>query len=108
VRAAVLTAVARPLVNAEDAVQEAFRILDSFNITVGATGSKERIAKDIVSATQITSASDLKHRTYYYHTMYNRRVRKIDLRKIDFTKVKEQSLDDDSDRKNDVKELVIR
>jgi len=108
VRAAVLTAIARPLANSEDAVQEAFRILDSFNITVGATGSKERIAKDLVSATQITSASDLKNRTYYYHTMYNRRVRKIDLRKIDFSKVKQQSIDDDSDRKNDIKELTTQ
>ena len=108
VRAAVLTAVSRPLVNSEDAVQEAFRILDSFNITVGATGSKERIAKDIVSATQITSASDLKNRTYSYHTMYNRRVRRVDLKKIDFSKVKQQSIDDDSDRKNDIKELSIQ
>jgi choloylglycine hydrolase len=107
VRAAVLTSVVRPLATGNDAVFEAFRILDSFNITVGATGSKEKIAKDIESATQITSASDLKNRVYYYHTMYNRRIRKIDLKKIDFSKVKQQVIDDDADHNADVKELVI-
>lgn len=108
VRAATLTALARPLATAEEATLEAFRILDSFNITVGATGSKTKVAKDIVSATQITSASDLKNRVYSYHTMYNRRIRKIDLKKIDFTKVKQQVVDDDSDHKNDFKELHIK
>jgi hypothetical protein len=39
--------------------------------------------------------------------MHNRRIRKIDLKKIDFSKVKQQVIDDDADHNADVKELVI-
>jgi len=36
------------------------------------------------SATLWTSAVDTKNRVLYYHTQHNRRVRMVDLRKIDF------------------------
>ena len=84
VRAVALTASARPVATGEDAVFEAFRILDSFNIPVGTTGAPDRIAKDIESATQITTAADLDNRLFYFHTMSDRQVRMIDLKKIDF------------------------
>lgn len=107
VRAAALTATARPLATGTEAVFEAFRILDSFNIPLGAIAAKEKIAKDIESSTQITSVSDLKNRVYYYHTMQNRQVRKIDLKKINFATVKQQVLDDDSGRHHEVRELSV-
>jgi choloylglycine hydrolase len=84
VRAVALTASARPLATGEDAIFEAFRILDSFNIPVGTTGAPDRIAKDIESATQITTAADLDNRLFYFHTMSDRQVRMIDLKKVDF------------------------
>ncbi|MDZ4197842.1 MAG: linear amide C-N hydrolase, partial [Kiritimatiellia bacterium] len=74
VRAVALTASTRPLATAEDAVFEAFRILDNFNIPVGATASQDKVARDIASATQITTASDLKNRILYFHTMDNRQI----------------------------------
>ena len=37
------------------------------------------------SATIWTSASDTRDRIFYYHTQHNRRVRMIDLNKIDFS-----------------------
>ena len=40
------------------------------------------------SATQWTAVSDVTHPTFYYRTMYNSAIRKIDLTKIDFNKVK--------------------
>jgi choloylglycine hydrolase len=107
IRAAALTASVRPLASAGDAVFEAFRILDSFNIPLGAVAAREQVAKDIESATQITSASDLKNKRYYYHTMSNRQVRMIDLTKIDFARVKEQVLDDDTGRHHVVRELTV-
>lgn len=108
IRAAALTASARPLATASDAVFESFRILDSFNIPLGAIAPREQLAKDIESATQITSASDLKNKRYYYHTMHNRQVRMIDLNKIDFGKIKEQVVDDDAGRKHAIREIELR
>lgn len=108
VRAAALTASVRPLARAEDAVFEAFRIMDSFNIPLGAVAPRELVATDIESATQITSTSDLTNRRYYYHTMNNRQVRLVDLRKIDFEKVKPQILDDDTGREHPVREIKVK
>ena len=36
------------------------------------------------SATIWTSASDKNNKVFYYHTQHNRRVRMVDLKKIDF------------------------
>jgi choloylglycine hydrolase len=107
VRASVLTATARPLPTSKDAVFEAFRILDGFNIPVGITAKPGKTAQDIESATQITTASDLKNRRYYFHTMSNREVRMIDLSKIDFSTIKEQMIDGDEGRKHTVREITI-
>jgi len=107
IRAAALTASVRPLATAADAVFESFRILDSFNIPLGAVAPRDQVAKDIESATQITSASDLTNRRYYFHTMRNRQVRMIDLNRIDFARVKEQVLDDDQGRTHAVREVMI-
>ena len=107
VRAAVLTATVRSLPTSEDAVFEAFRILDNFNIPVGLTAKPDQIAPGIESATQITTAADLTNRRYYFHTMSNREVRMIDLSKIDFSTVKEQMIDGDEGRRHPVRELSI-
>ena len=105
VRALALTASARPLEKAEDAVFEAFRILDNFNIPVGATAAPEKIARDIASATQITTASDLKNRALYFHTMDNRQIQKLDLKKIDFSTVKRQLLQGGARRRQEIHEI---
>lgn len=107
IRAAALTASVRPLATANDAVFESFRILDNFNIPLGAVAPRGQLAKDIESATQITSASDLTNRRYYFHTMNNRQVRMIDLNKIDFTRIKEHVIDDDAGRKHSVREIMV-
>jgi len=105
VRATALTASARPLKTSTDAVFEAFRILDNFNIPLGATVPRNALPQDITSATQITTAADLTQRKFYYHTMFNREVRMIDLKKIDFGSLKAQIIDDDSGRRDTVREL---
>lgn len=108
VRAVAMTASARPLATAEDAVFEAFRILDNFNIPIGITAARDRIASDIASATQITTASDLKNRILYFHTMDNRQIQKLDLRKIDFGTVKHQLLTQGAVRKQVVREIDLK
>lgn len=107
VRAAALTATVRPLATSEDAIFEAFRILDSFSIPVGVTARHGQTAQDIESATQITAASDLTNRRYYFHTMSNREVRMIDLSKINFATVKEQIIDGDAGQKHVVREISV-
>ncbi len=108
VRAAAFTASCRPLETAQEAVYESFRILDNFNIPLGAQVPADHMPSDIVSATQVTSASDLKNRVYYYHTMWNRQIRKIELNAIDFARVKEQMVDDDAAKTNAVKDVTPR
>ncbi len=107
VRALALTASARSLETAVDAVFEAFRILDNFNIPVGTTASHDAVAQDIASATQITTASDLKNRVLYFHTMDNRQIQKLDLKKIDFGTVKQQMLTQGAVREQVVREIEL-
>lgn len=106
VRAAAFTASCRPLETSLDAVFESFRILDNFNIPLGAQVPQDHLPTDIVSATQVTSSSDLKNKVYYYHTMWNRQIRKIDLKAIDFASVEEQIIDDDASKTNTVKDVT--
>ncbi|MBU6204171.1 MAG: linear amide C-N hydrolase [Bacteroidetes bacterium] len=106
IRAAAFTASCRPLNSSIEAVFESFRILDNFNIPLGAQVPVDHLPSDIVSATQITSSSDLKNKVYYYHTMWNRQVRKIDLKSIDFASIKEQVIDDDTEKINTVKDVT--
>jgi choloylglycine hydrolase len=107
VRAVAFTASARPLPKAEDAVFEAFRLLDGFNIPVGVTANRKGIASDITSATQITTASDLKNRVLYFHTMDNRQIQKLDLKNIDFSRVQKQFIRQGAVRHQDVRELQV-
>ena len=104
-RAAAFTASCRPLENSQDAVLESFRILDNFNIPLGAHVPKEYMPNDISSATQMTTSSDLKNRVFYFHTMWNRQIRKIDLNSIDFSTIKEQIIDDDKTKTNNIKDV---
>ncbi len=106
VRASAFTATCRPLETSSEAVFESFRILDNFNIPIGAHMPKANLPENVVSATQVTSSSDLKEKVYYYHTMWNRQVRKIDLKQIDFATVKEQIIDDDASKQNNIKDVT--
>lgn len=67
-----------------EVVEQCFHILNNFDIPIGTEFSSEEKVTDIPSATQWTSASDLRNRIIYYRTMYNSEIRYIDLKKIDF------------------------
>ncbi|MEM1191241.1 MAG: linear amide C-N hydrolase [Pseudomonadota bacterium] len=87
VRAVAFSQTARETTGGYDTVREAFRILDNFNIPADAAeGAQDDVDSDdlLYSATQITTASDSKNLVYYYHTMYDRTVHKIDMKRIDF------------------------
>lgn len=89
VRATAWTQTARPLISAEEAVYETFRILDNFQLPLG-PGASEGVdgsvnnTRGMRSSTLWTTAWNLTDRTLNYHTQHNRRVRFLDLKKISF------------------------
>ncbi len=107
VRAAALVQTARETSGGEDTVQEVFRILDSFDLPAtqseGASGSA---VTKLPAGTQYTVLNDTRNRVIYYHTMFNRRVRKIDLKRIDFGKGNIRSIPLDAVRKQDIEEVT--
>lgn len=83
------SATARPTKDGSETLYEVLRILDNFNVPVGAAeGSDDNTAhkgtEELRSATLWTSVSDTKNRVFYYHTQHNRRLRMVDLNRIDF------------------------
>jgi len=93
VRAAFFVATAPPLQTATDAVSQAFHILHNFDIPLGTEfGDAEREhMPDLPSATQWTAVSDQTTGLFYFTSMHDSAVRKVDLNRIDFTQGKETS-----------------
>ncbi len=106
VRAVAFSKTARPTATGDETIYEVFRILDNFNVPLGASeGSGEDKTQGMRSSTIWTSASDTHDKVFYYHTQHNRRVRMVDLKRIDFAsfsgikrlpldKVKAQDIED--------------
>src|SRR6056297_416726 len=90
-----------------DTVKELFRILDNFNVGPHlAEGSDGNKGDKMPSATQWTIANDTKNLVIYYHTMYNRRVRKIDLKQIDFSQNEILIMPLDEDTQEDIQDVT--
>jgi choloylglycine hydrolase len=87
VRALVLREVSLPTKGGLKTVEQFFRIMDSFNAPTGkgeGRPSDEQRQAMPPSGTQWTVADDLSRLVTYYHTAWNRQIRKIDLKRIDF------------------------
>ena len=84
VRAAFYQATAPQQETARKAALQGFQILNNFDIPVGIEFAGGKVPADIPSATQWTSATDMKGRVIYFRTMYDSRIRAIDLNGIDF------------------------
>jgi len=81
VRAVALSHSALPGDTGPDAIEQAFHILDNFDIPLGTVRSPgDKQVEDEI--TEWTTASDTKARRFYFHTHGNRRVRAIDLTKM--------------------------
>ncbi|WP_320006309.1 choloylglycine hydrolase family protein [Maridesulfovibrio sp.] len=87
VRVVAWSQTARPLPNAVEGVYETFRILDNFNVPLGAAEGSDNAGKEegLRSATLWTTAWDLQNKKLFYHTQHNRKVRTVDLSRIDFS-----------------------
>lgn len=87
VRAAFLSQYSRPQPTAYDTVMQAFHLLNNFDVPIGAQYNINETPPDMPSATQWTIATDLENHIIYYHTMYDRTIRRIDFDNIDFARV---------------------
>ena len=72
---------------AYDTMQQAFHILNNFDVPLGIQFKVGQAPNNMPSATQWTVATDLKNMVIYYHTMYNRTIRSINMKDIDFATV---------------------
>lgn len=90
VRAAFYQSTAPTSPTAKDAVLQCFHIMNNFDIPVGVEHEAGKIPEGLVSATQWTTATDVANRMIYYRTMFNSAIRCIDLKSINFAKVKFQ------------------
>ncbi|MBL7129149.1 MAG: linear amide C-N hydrolase [Ignavibacteria bacterium] len=87
IRAVAFSQTARKTTDGLDAVNEIFRILDNFNVPLGAAeGSNISSNEDnMKSATLWTSAWDTHNLVLYYHTQNNRRIRTLNFSDINFS-----------------------
>ena len=88
VRAAFFTATAPQRKTAFDTVLQCFHILNNFDVPIGVEHALGEAPQDMPSATQWTVVSDITNRRIYYRTAYNSNIRCIDLRAIDFSRIK--------------------
>ena len=70
-----------------DTAMQSFHILNNFDVPFGTSYKLGTAPFDMPSATQWTIATDLANRIIYYHTMYNRAIRRINMNNIDFESV---------------------
>lgn len=92
VRAAFYQATAPQQETTHATVLQAFQILNNFDIPIGIEHAKaEEAPAGLPSATQWTTATDLDALRIYYRTAWNSAIRCIDLKTINFQKVKFQA-----------------
>ena len=99
IRAAFFQTMAFQQPDAYGSVTQAFHILNNFDIPT---------STDMPSATQFTVASDTRNQKIYYRTMYNGNIRCIDLKTIDFNRVKYHSQPLDKEKKQPVEMITVR
>ena len=108
VRAVAFSHTARPTETGEETFYEIFRILDNFNVPLGAAEGEEskEATQGMRSATIWTTAYDTKNLVMQYHTPHNRRIRQVDLKKVDFTSDDLQRIPLDPEKVQDILDVT--
>ena len=105
VRAAFFRNTAPKRKDGHDTVLQAFHILNNFDVPIAIENPDN---SSLPSATHWTSAIDLSAQRVYYKTAYNNTIRLIDLKQIDFTKIKYQSHLLDDTKQQPIQNLVVK
>jgi choloylglycine hydrolase len=104
VRAVAFTQTLLPFPDADHGVPEVARILHNFDIPKGLVREGLHQGQVLAGQTQWSVIGDHKNRRYYYWTEHNRRMRLVDLSRLDFTGSKVQSFVLDAVRREDVED----
>ncbi|MDD1782729.1 choloylglycine hydrolase family protein [Enterovibrio sp. ZSDZ35] len=91
VRAAFFVNTAPESKTSQEAVSQAFHIMNNFDIPIGTEFSEQyrEHMPDLPSATQWTSVIDQANGVFYYKTMNDSQIKKVDLNKINFNNKEE-------------------
>lgn len=108
VRAAYMQSTAPKLAKAKDAVLYSFTILNSFEIPIGLELKNSDEKTNLISATQWTSATDMTNGVFYYKTDANYQIRSVELKNINFAKVKYQVMPLDRVNEQPIEALTIK
>lgn len=109
VRAVAWSQTARPVETANEGIYELFRILDNFNVPLGAGEGSDNMKEGgtpLRSETQWTTAWDLSGKVLYFHDQHNRRVRKIDVNKVNFEQKEIVNIPLNKESKQDIKDIT--
>lgn len=87
----------------KDTVLQCFHLLNNFDVPIAIENPDEH---SMPSATQWTSAIDLKARKVYYKTAYNNTIRCIDLNNIDFLTAKYESYPLDTTTTQPIEQVI--
>ena len=93
-----------PFPDAESGVPEVARVLHNFDIPLGLVRGGMHKGKMAVGQTQWTVIGDIRNRCYYYWTEHNRRMRVVDLSKLDFGGSNVQAIPLDKARREDIED----
>lgn len=85
VRAAFYVNSAPEIKESDAAVSQAFHILNNFDIPIGSEFNNKAHIPNLPSATQWTSVVDQTNGLFFYKTMYDSTIKKVDLNKLTFS-----------------------
>lgn len=108
VRAAFMQASAPVQPTGHDAVLQAFRILNNFDIPIGMAHAQGKAPGGFPGATQFIIATDQQSGRLYYRTMWNSNIRCIDTKAINYSKVKYQVHPLDEEQVQPIEMVTIR
>ncbi len=90
--------------NIEAGINEAARILNNFDIPRGLVREGKSVDDFHLNFTQWSTIGDIKNKRYYWWTEHNRRMRMVDLNKLNFEGSQTSHISLDKIRKEDIKD----
>jgi choloylglycine hydrolase len=93
-----------PAKDAAEAVSAAATMLNNFDIPKGLVREGANADDYVLGYTQWSVIADTRHKVYYYWTMYDRRMRRVDLTKLDFNAKKVSGFPLDRVRAEDIED----
>jgi len=104
VRAVAFTSTMIPPKNIESGINEVSRILNNFDIPRGLVREGASPEDYHLNFTQWSTIGDIKNKRYYWWTEFNRRMRVVDLKELNFAGNKIRSIPLDEVRTEDIKD----